>query len=63
MRIAIILCLLLIALSAWAGTLMDNFENGELEDWVQGGIGGNNPGIWRIDNGELSFESSVSSSS
>ena len=45
------LCVLLTAASAWAGTLVDDFSDGDLDGWTQSGAGN-----WRVENEELIFE-------
>ena len=50
MRAIVMLCMLLIAASAWAGTLVDDFSDGDFEGWTQSGAGN-----WRVENEELIF--------
>ena len=52
MRAIVILFMLLTAASAWAGTLVDDFSDGDLDGWTQWGAGS-----WRVENEELIFES------
>jgi hypothetical protein len=42
------LILFLMITSTWAGTLIDDFNDGDMEEWIKEG-----EGIWRIKNGEL----------
>lgn len=51
MRAIVMLCLMLTAASAWAGTLVDDFSDGDFEGWTQSGAGS-----WRVENEELIFE-------
>ncbi len=57
MRAIVMLCVLLTAASAWAGTLVDDFRDGDLKGWMQSG-----GGIWSVENEELIFESRNSAS-
>jgi hypothetical protein len=41
--------LLLLATSVWAGTLRDNFDDGDMDEWDLSGAGD----IWEVKNGEL----------
>ncbi len=50
-KFAVVLCLLLVAFSAWAGTFRDDFEDGNLTGWRQ--IWWKAPGNWNIENGQL----------
>jgi len=49
------LTLFLLVMSSWAGTFMDDFEDGNMDEWasVSTGAGGN----WKIENGELILQS------
>ena len=42
--------LMLTVASAWAGTLVDDFSDGDFEGWTQSGVGN-----WRVENEELIF--------
>jgi len=42
------LILFLMITSTWAGTLFDDFNDGDMEEWIKVG-----EGIWKIKNGEL----------
>jgi pectate lyase len=57
MRAIVILFMMLTAASAWAGTLVDDFSDGDFEGWTQSGAGS-----WRVENEELIFRSLNSSS-
>jgi 3-keto-disaccharide hydrolase len=57
MRAIVMLCMLLTAASAWAGTLVDDFSDGDFEGWTQSGAGN-----WRVENEELIFENRSSPS-
>ena len=51
MRAIVMLCVLLTAASAWAGTLVDDFSDGNFAGWTQSGAGS-----WRVENEELIFD-------
>ena len=46
------LTLFLFVISAWAGTLKDNFNGGNMDEWIKVGNGD-----WKIENGELILKS------
>jgi 3-keto-disaccharide hydrolase len=47
------LAFFLIACHSWAGTFIDDFEDGDMDEWTRAGNGGN----WEMNNGELILES------
>jgi len=58
MRIAIILCIFLAALPAWAGTFRDDFEDGNTDGWRKlkgtgGGFSLDQSAQWFVENGQL----------
>ncbi len=59
LRIAVTLCLAICALPAWAGTLKDDFEDGDMRGWTQETPQGWATGKLHIENGELVYESSL----
>ncbi|MFC1712475.1 family 16 glycoside hydrolase [Candidatus Poribacteria bacterium] len=52
MKITIILCLLLFALPAWAGTLFDDFSDGDFEGWTETWMNQNQT-TWKVESGVL----------
>ena len=50
------LTLFLLITSAWAGTFMDDFEDGNMDEWSLSSAGAG--GTWKIENGELILEGS-----
>jgi hypothetical protein len=50
-RVVMGIALLLLTTSVWAGTLRDNFDDGDMDEWVAEPIGAN--GKWEIKAGEL----------
>ena len=48
------LTLFLLVTSSWAGTFMDDFEDGNMDEWRLGSAGAG--GTWKIENGELVLE-------
>ena len=53
MKIAIILCILLTSMLAWAGTFRDDFEDGNFEGWME--VFAKNPekSVWSVRDGIL----------
>jgi hypothetical protein len=51
MRAVVVLCVLLMATSAWGGTITDDFSDGNFDGWTQSG-----QGIWRVEGGELIYD-------
>ena len=53
MKIAVTLCLLLFTLSVLAGTLRDDFNDGNVEGWRRFSVGGTNLSDWYVEMGVL----------
>lgn len=51
MRAVVVLCVLLIATSAWGGIITDDFSDGNFDGWTQSGQGN-----WHIEGGELIYD-------
>jgi len=49
--ISVVLLVFLLTTSAWAGTLKDDFSDGDFDGWMQSGRG-----HWRVENKELVFD-------
>ncbi len=52
MRNTIILCMLLVASPIWAGTFIDDFEDGNLDGWAESNPWGATAS-WSVENGGL----------
>ena len=52
-RAVILLTLTLLASSAWAGTLIDDFEDGNLDGWRPSKFFGDEEAKWSVERGEL----------